>query len=158
SQNQEEAEFVHGTAREEISRAPGRVERLSIAVILTPSLDEQQVARIHSLIAAAAGINIERGDRLEVSRLGRDERWRVAPSGNVEPTAAPSRDNGIPMIMGPSSAVAWLKWLPFLALGLLLGVIAAIAVQRRPRALKPSEREAVLAKLRGWLADGTVSP
>lgn len=158
NQNQEETEFVHGTAREEISRAPGRVERLSVAVILPPSLDEQQVARIHSLVAAAAGIDVERGDRLEVSRLGRDDRWHVAPSTAVVPTSTATGDNGIPTIMGQSSPIAWLSWLPLLALGLLLGVIAAIGTQRRPRKLKPAERDAVLAKLRGWLADGTATP
>ena len=60
--------------------------------------------------------------------------------------------------MGQSSPIAWLSWLPLLALGLLLGVIAAIGTQRRPRKLKPAERDAVLAKLRGWLADGTATP
>lgn len=157
SQNQEEAEFVHGTAREEISRAPGRVERLSIAVILPPSLDEQQVARIHSLVSAAAGIDTDRGDRLEVSRLGRDERWRTA-SRPLSPSVPipPTQDTSIVAGLSDVHSNAWMKWALIAAFGLLLGVTVAIAAQRRPRSLKPSERDAVLAKLRGWLAEGSM--
>ncbi len=154
NQNQEESEFVHGTAREEISRATGRVERLSVAVILPQTLDEQQVARIHSLVSAAAGIDALRGDRLEVTRLGRESRW-LMPREASAPAIA-SAPGAIPAVTesASTSPEAWLKWLPVLALGLLIGIIAAFAVQRRPRALRQAERDAVLAKLRGWLADG----
>jgi flagellar M-ring protein FliF len=48
----------------------------------------------------------------------------------------------------------WTHWLLVGVSGLLLGLIVAIGLQRRPRALLPHEREAVLGKLRGWLADG----
>ncbi len=159
-QNQEESEFVHGTAREEISRAPGRLERLSIAVILPPNLDEFEVDRIHSLVAAAAGINLERGDRLEVSRLGRGGTWQAA-------TSVPSQDGAIapipvidPLRIAQQSDESWarstFKWLPLAALVILLGVIVLLASQRRPAALSAGERDAVLAKLRGWLAEGSL--
>jgi hypothetical protein len=41
-----------------------------------------------------------------------------------------------------------------LAIGLLLGTIVAFAAQRRPRALRASEREAALERLRAWLGEG----
>lgn len=160
SQSQEESEYVHGMSREEISRAPGRVERLSVAVILPQHLDEQEVARIHSLVSAAAGIDTNRGDRLEVSRL---------PSGKVRATppavaaltapqpadraalAAPHRD----LIANRSLQLQpWMPWALAGAVGLLLGAIFAFAAQRKPRKLSAEEREAVLAKLRGWLSEG----
>lgn len=150
-QSQEESEFVLGTAREEISRALGRVERLSVAVILPQTLDEHQVARIHSLVGAAAGIDVDRGDRLEVSRLGRESRWLAAPV--VAETAPPVVQTAQPAT-SHQAPLASLRWLPVLALGLLIGLVAAFAVQRRPKKLRQAEREAVLAKLRGWLADG----
>ena len=37
---------------------------------------------------------------------------------------------------------------------MLLGLIVAFGLQRRPRTLLPQEREAVLAKLRNWLSEG----
>jgi flagellar M-ring protein FliF len=147
------------TAREEISRAPGRVQRLSVAVILPPELDELEAPRIQSLIAAAAGIDPERGDRLEVSRLGRNQSWRAAGAVSRETVSAASETLDLSVKNTGRSlefnlGQPW-KWLLIAAAGMLLGIIIAVAAMHRPRALKPSEREAVLAKLRGWLAEGS---
>jgi len=161
NQNEEESDFIHGTARQEISRAPGRVERLSVAVILPPHLDEMDVERIRSLVAAGAGIEPERGDQLEVSRLGRGERWVSAPTSPVA-NADASASSRTPTISNNAIAVTpawragWAKWLGLCALGFLAGVIVVVAMagQRGPRALSAQERDAVLTKLRGWLAEG----
>ncbi|WP_407067671.1 flagellar M-ring protein FliF C-terminal domain-containing protein [Marilutibacter alkalisoli] len=155
SESQEESEFVHGTTRAEISRAPGRIERLSVAVLLPPALDERQVARIRSLVAASAGIEPERGDRLEVSRVGRHEGWQTAPIPATELDAVPD-EVIVDEVLTPAEPMRDRVWVWGLAaaLGLLIGVIGAIAMQSRPRKLRAEEREAVLSKLRGWLAEG----
>jgi flagellar M-ring protein FliF len=159
-QSQEETEYVHGTAHEEISRAPGRLERLSVAVILPPNVDEFQMTGIQTLVAAAAGIDPKRGDRLEVSRMGRASAWhtpaQATPTGpaNTLPLvldASPTQNGDA--IDGHTSL--WLKVLPILAIVLLVGTILFIASQNRSRPLQAGERDAVLAKLRGWLAEGT---
>lgn len=157
SQNEEESDFVHGTARQEISRAPGRVERLSVAVILPPDLDEMEVERIRSLVAAGAGIDSERGDRLEVSRVGRGgQRWTSAPTAVAD--REPASTNAVAVAKSPAAsapwATGWAKWLAIAALGALLGSIAMAATQRRPKTLRAEEREAVLSKMRTWLAEG----
>lgn len=156
-QNNEEAEYVHGVAREEVSRAPGRIERLSVAVILPPRLDELEVARIQSLVAAAAGIEPERGDRLEVVRLGVGQTWETAVSSHAPSSAVPTHGS-----VGSSAAEetqagvpSWAKWVLVGVLGVLVGTIGAMAVQSRPKALSAQEREAALQKLRSWLAEGS---
>jgi flagellar M-ring protein FliF len=164
NQNQEDVEYAHGTAREEISRALGRIERVSIAIILPPSMDEFEVDRVRSLVAAAAGIDAERGDQLEVLRLGRsDRRWQsgvvldataAAPAHGASTAEAASAQP----TRGIAGNFAAAKWLLAVAAGLLLGLIIALSLQRRPRALQPSEREAVLGKLRTWLAEEDVQP
>lgn len=148
SQNHEEAEYAHGTAREEISRAPGRVERVSVAVVLPPTLDESEVERIRSLISAAAGVEEARGDRLEVTRLTAivDDVAPAAPVAARESRTGPSR--------APAGfAVQWWALLVAGALGLLVGSILVAATARRPRKLSHAEHEAVVAKLRGWLVE-----
>lgn len=160
SQNREDSEYAHGTARAEISRTPGRVERLSIAVILPPTLDEDEVERIHSLVAAAAGLNPDRGDRLEVSRLGRDERWQTrvvaeAPLDDAVPADAVV-DSGAANAV--AAQPAWIKLALVALVGLLIGIMLALASRRRPRALKAAEREAVLSKMQSWLAEGGSQP
>jgi flagellar M-ring protein FliF len=123
-------------------------------------LDEDEVERIHSLVAAAAGIDTDRGDRLEVSRLGRDGRWQTGASADVaiggmapaRPVAADAgRGNGV-------ARSAWMKLALVALVGLLVGVMLALASRRRPRALKAAEREAVLNKMQSWLAEGSVQP
>lgn len=150
--NEEESEFVHGTARREVSRAPGRIERLSVAVILPPTLDDFDMPRLRDLIAAAAGIDPTRGDRLEVSRIGPEQAVRIGPEPVIEETSAAPVAGA--RRAAAAATPAWQRWLPALAIGLLLGTIVAFAAQRRPRALRASEREAALERLRAWLGEG----
>ncbi|MFZ5636622.1 MAG: flagellar basal-body MS-ring/collar protein FliF [Pseudomonadota bacterium] len=154
-QSNEDVEYVHGTVREEISRAPGKIQRLSVAVILPTALDDNDVSRIESLVAAAAGIDELRGDRLEVSRLGRGEAFdpRRAP---LEETVAEAGEGPTRAGFDPASLPALPKILFFVVIGLLLGVTIAIAIQKRPAALSATEREAVLGKMRVWLAEGNL--
>jgi flagellar M-ring protein FliF len=156
--NEEDADYLHGTSRQEISKAPGRIERISVAVVLPSNLDEFEVPRIQALVAAAAGIDQDRGDRLEISRVGRQQPWSRAGA----PTAAPGAPSSTSRAQSAGSDAAalqpsLLKWLPLFAGGLLLGVILMASAQRRPRKLKAAEHDAVLAKLRAWLADGSLS-
>ena len=147
SQNDEESDFAHGSMHEEIARAPGRIERLSVAVVLPRDLDDFEVERIQTLIAAAAGIDTTRGDRLEVSRLARTD--TSAASLSAPPITAMR-----PIAIGTPQATAWSHWVLIVVASMLLGLIVAFGLQRRPRTLLPQEREAVLAKLRNWLSEG----
>lgn len=149
----EDIEYAHGTAREEIVRAPGRIQRLSIAAILPPALSEQEVERIQSLIAVAAGIDEARGDRLEVSRLGRDPDTEQVAARTGDTVADRADEDAV------GAREAW-RFDPtqaaiFATLGLLMGVIAAVALLRSRSRLPQAEREAMLETLRGWLADGS---
>jgi flagellar M-ring protein FliF len=51
---------------EEVKTAPGDVRRLSVAVLLDEGTNVE-VAKVRDLVAAAAGLDLERGDQLEVS-------------------------------------------------------------------------------------------
>lgn len=150
SQNQEEAEYAHGTAREEISRAPGRVERISVAVMLPMSLDESEAERLRSLVAASTGLREERGDLLEVSRIA-SALAPARPSSAERPAAARQ------VVTAPVSGMGW-KLGIVAALGLLGGAILVAATTRRPRRLSSDERDAAVVQLRGWLVDGTRVP
>jgi flagellar M-ring protein FliF len=59
---------------EQVQSAPGKVERLSVAVILdAEAAGVIAPAEVEQLVAAAAGIDRERGDVVEVSRLEFDD-------------------------------------------------------------------------------------
>ncbi len=48
---------------------PGGVERISVAVLMDESLPEEQIETVKSTVAAALGLNEERGDVIEVQRV-----------------------------------------------------------------------------------------
>jgi flagellar M-ring protein FliF len=55
--------------------APGQVKRLSVAVMVD-SLQPQQVDSIRSAVAAAAGLNLSRGDQVSVENISFDTSFR----------------------------------------------------------------------------------
>lgn len=59
-------------------RAPGRVERLSVSVVLDESVPAAQESAIMSAVAAAVGLDQTRGDTLSVTRLPFDASVREA--------------------------------------------------------------------------------
>jgi flagellar M-ring protein FliF len=55
---------------ETTERAPGAIERLSVAVLVDErTIDTAQVADIERLVTAAAGVNADRGDQVVVTRM-----------------------------------------------------------------------------------------
>jgi flagellar M-ring protein FliF len=59
---------------EQVQSAPGKVERLSVAVVLdAEAAGVIAPAEVEQLVAAAAGIDAERGDVVEVSRMAFDD-------------------------------------------------------------------------------------
>lgn len=148
-QEDTQVEFIHGTTRTEVSRAGGQIERMSIAVVIPPNAEGVDPQALQDLISAAAGVNPQRGDRLQISSLG----WRA---GAVVPGQTPTISGVEPGETSHGAArPSWWQWA--LGGGLLLVVaLIAVALLRRPRTpkLSPAERDAVLEKLKGWLAEG----
>ena len=151
----EQVEYAHGTEREEVVRATGKVERISVAVMLPHTVSTAEQARLQRLLSAAAGLDVSRGDRLEMA---------LAPAPNVARNlngmpdrAAVSEGDGT----SPATTPQWSRWLAWAALpAWLLGlVMGAVLLRRRtqaPRLLTATESEAAARKIRVWLADGTV--
>jgi flagellar M-ring protein FliF len=55
---------------EQVIEAPGTIERLNVAVLIDEAaVTDEQIADIESMVAAASGIDAERGDGVVVTRL-----------------------------------------------------------------------------------------
>lgn len=154
---QEQVEYAHGSQREEIARAPGRVERLSIAVLLPTGLPQAELERLSKLIAAAAGLDAERGDTLEIGALDAPQaEGRHDGEGDLDLLEAPRKPERVQAATDTSSAALPDAWLIAGGIGLLLmGVLLGWWMHPRPRQLSPQEMEAMTGKLRVWLAEGT---
>ncbi|MGE3962137.1 MAG: flagellar basal-body MS-ring/collar protein FliF [Dehalococcoidia bacterium] len=51
------------------TEAPGRVERLSVSLLLDESVTEEQAASLQESVAAAVGIDVDRGDQMVLTRV-----------------------------------------------------------------------------------------
>jgi flagellar M-ring protein FliF len=158
-QSSEEFDYAHGTEREEITRGPGQVERISVAVLVPPTLSPAEMDRLRKLVTAAAGLDAERGDRLEIGAIGE----RDAPA-DANPVLNTERELGTDPVTVPTveaarkPAVPAYAWLALVGVaGLLLGWLLSLAMRPKPAPLRDEEREAIQAKIRSWLAEGTAA-
>lgn len=162
TQTQDEFDYAHGTEREEISRATGQVERLSVAVLVPPSLNASEMERLRKLVFVAAGLDLERGDRLEIAAVsnasGKNTGLETNPLLNADSEFVESSDANVPM-QSTKTLNFPLGWL--IAVGvsfLVVGWVLALMFKPSPKKLRVEEREAVLLKLRSWLAeDGKIA-
>jgi flagellar M-ring protein FliF len=133
--NQTETKNALNRVVEQTKSAPGSVRRMSVAVLLdSASSTADQVTQIQNLVAAAAGINTQRGDAVQVSRLTFDTTEADAQQKELEDAqAAEARE----ATMG---TVRQLVVVLFLA-GLVFLVYRSMrkATRRRPNTLYAGE-------------------
>lgn len=153
--NQEELDYAHGTEREEVVTAPGGVERISIALVVPSTLSSFDAARLERLVTAAAGLDLERGDRLEITPMAQFESDAVPPdsvdpaTGGETPTPDTSAKVKSTVMELPSG---W--WFALIGtFGFLLGLLLARLTKAPPKRHRPEERDAILAKMRKWLVE-----
>jgi flagellar M-ring protein FliF len=153
----EQVEYAHGMEREEITRAQGTVERISVAVMLPGSLSSFEQERLRRLVAAAVGLDANRGDTLEIELAPARESPRTGSS--AIPTAISNGSaNEIPSI--PEAGQATTRLYPWLGAAWMLGLSMGLLItgfrrRRQPRLLTVEESEAAVLKARAWIT-GTV--
>ncbi len=78
-----------GTLKETTTTAPGKVQRLSVAVLLdAKSAGSVDQAQLSSLVSAAAGLDPKRGDVVQVSQMAFDTTAAAAAEKELEQAAA----------------------------------------------------------------------
>ncbi len=155
----EQVEYAHGMEREEVTRASGTVERISVAVMLPGSVSSSEQERLRRLVAAAVGLDASRGDTLEIELaparempVAQDNAIRLAMAGGA---AAPVESS---LSAGRSSVIFYVGLVLAWGLGMIMGVSTARLRRRRqsPVLLTAEESEAAAHKVRAWLS-GTAS-
>jgi flagellar M-ring protein FliF len=146
-----ETEYAHGREQEEVERAPGRIQRLSVGVVVPAGTPQASVTALYDLIAAAVGIDASRGDRLNVVAMGAVPPALVATTRSIPSKAAPlavprgtaAADDRLALIIALGAAICIA----------LVAVIAWLLARRRklPARLTHERREALLGEVRHWL-------
>ncbi|MCW0460016.1 Flagellar M-ring protein [Xanthomonas sacchari] len=143
----EQVEYAHGTDKEEVTKATGRIERISVAVVLAAPVDAVQQQHLQRLVAAAVGVDPARGDVVEIGVLPTPARRSASGAASVPVSrsavrSSPLQAGGIPMLVAVLVGLA----------GLLVGLLAGWLMARRTRYLSPRESEAAATQIRAWLA------
>jgi len=159
-----DVEYAHGTMQEEIEEAPGRVQRISVGVVIPGTLTSADIKQLSDVIAAGIGLDASRGDRVDIAAIAP---WVVpgepiaATSGSANSSAAeaaaPSK------VERAAPARLWnMPYWGYVAVGvgvLLLGMFGGSRMRaRQPRRLTHSEREATLEQLVQWLKQSEQVP
>ncbi len=94
-------------------KAPGRVKKLSLAVLLDQTLTDAQVTAIKQAASAAAGIDPQRGDTVFVSSLPFDRSFITSEQKALDEAA--QKEQNVTIGTGIGMAVAFLVLLFFVA-------------------------------------------
>lgn len=165
SQANRETDYALGKERSEVEHAAGKIERVSVGVVLAEPLAQEAVAEMRQLLEAALGLESTRGDALAIVHIPTvTERGnaiaKVAQAtspGTVEfspaPPSEPRADSLFPA-MTPKNLglMAAALSLVFVLMHWWLTRRRAVIVQH-PR-LTSLEREQLLKDLRGWIHEG----
>ncbi|MQP74728.1 flagellar M-ring protein FliF [Stenotrophomonas sp. MYb238] len=149
----EQIEYAHGTEREEVTRAVGAIERISVAVVLPSGVAAAERERLVRLVSVAAGLDTSRGDSIEMGNAAELPSTPAAVAPSVEARAMPAKA-GVMSLWPARSGPIWAL------LGFLLGVIAAVmSIMWRRRAgpllLTKDESERAALQVQAWLKNGT---
>jgi flagellar M-ring protein FliF len=155
----QEREWAHGREREETAVAPGRIARLSIALVVPMGTTPQQIERLRKAVAAAVAFDAARGDRIEVVAAAPDvpapaEALPIVGEALSAPQeAAPAVDALAPSAPAMPAEPRFPAQALILGGGILLMILILLFVAMRPRRqnLSVREREALAAQLKAWL-------
>ncbi|MGX9720056.1 flagellar basal-body MS-ring/collar protein FliF [Stenotrophomonas acidaminiphila] len=145
----EQVEYAHGTEREEVTRAAGAIERISVAVVLPNGVAAAERERLMRLVSVAAGLDASRGDSIEMGNAAE------VPATAVE---APSAAAGItPAKAAVAPSLPTHNGLLWVLAGFLLGTVAGVMLMWRRRArpllLSRDESERAALQVQAWLRE-----
>jgi len=154
-----EVEYAHGHEQEEVERALGRIERVSVGIVISSALSKAEVDKLSDVVSAGLGLDPARGDKIDIAAIAAPERALPAPTvaAAMTDTVATAPATTISQIQPTSAPVSPLagfpSWAYAVAAALAVLILACLMMlgRRSPRRLLPSEREETLAQLRQWM-------
>lgn len=155
--NDHEVEYAHGREQEEVERAPGRIERISVGVVIPATLSKSDLGKLADVVSAGLGLDAARGDKVDIAAIALPE--RVSATSAAQPTtdttaALPDENSDGAVAVDAVHVEAPVPtWVYPVGAALVFLMLAGLVVigKGSPRRLLPSEREETLAQLRQWI-------
>lgn len=157
--NDHELDYAHGREQIEVDQAPGRVERISVGIVIPAALPQNRVDALTSVVSASLGLDATRGDKVDIAAIAPPLPRTAAPA--IAPAAPSDASAGAASPLIATSAHVDARWMPWLFVAiavLLLGVLLTLLARRQPvpRRLSAPERKEALAQLRQWIESSEV--
>ncbi|MFC4527561.1 flagellar M-ring protein FliF [Dyella halodurans] len=153
-----EVEYAHGREQEEIVQAPGRIERISVGVVVPSLMPEAELFKLSEVVSAGLGLEASRGDRVDIASIAPPAVAASNPPHALPPVAgkpAEIVENDRPQVPAASVDSRLPTWI-YLVLGATVLVVASLGVtlssRPRQRRLTAPEREEALQRLRQWVS------
>lgn len=161
-----DVEYAHGTIQEEIEEAPGRIQRISVGVVIPGTLKPADIKQLSDVIAAGIGLDASRGDRVDIAAIApwvAPVEHIVAISGSPNSSAAEAATpSEVERAVAAPTRLWNMPYWSYAAIGigiLLLGMFVGSRMRARsPRRLTHSEREATLEQLVKWIKQSEQVP
>ncbi|MEO7065600.1 MAG: flagellar basal-body MS-ring/collar protein FliF [Rhodanobacter sp.] len=155
--NQREVEYAHGHEQEEVERAQGRIERVSVGIVIPSILSKDEIDKLTGVVSAGLGLDTARGDKVDIAAFAPLESaaaTAVGAGATLDETSSVPTETTEPSATVKSThapiELAW--WIYAVAAVLVLLVFALTLFGRSsPRRLLPAERKETLAQLRQWM-------
>ena len=163
SQSNREIDYEIGKSRAETEHAAGRIERITVGVVLSKPVSDAQMKDIQALLEAALGLDAKRGDRLVmvyIPDMPMQEKTSVVES---PAPSSPVVDTELPAPVNDDGALPWIRLLGIGFLAVLVTSLLILLAKKRSKttpapvtALRMSsvDREQLLVDLRRWLLEG----
>jgi flagellar M-ring protein FliF len=154
----QESDYAHGREQEEYESAPGRIQRITVGVVVPSGLAQGEVARLEDVVAAGLGLDLARGDRVKIAGFAAA---KVPSLPTPPPVAATS---GRVPTLHPAATAAGSSSLFALGTAIVAVLIVlvaagfALAFRRKepvPR-LNRDERDELLRKMIAWVDEGAI--
>ncbi|GAB3040418.1 hypothetical protein GCM10027285_26820 [Oleiagrimonas citrea] len=157
-----EVTYAHGKESQDVVQAPGRIENISVGIVIPGGLDNKQVVALDRVVSAGLGMDAARGDHIDIASVHPVSATMPAHAASATSSNrfavsahAPVMKSQRHVRAGVWSAVRdWRAWGMYAALAVVLVLlIMVIFLARRSRGKKrmsPEERDRVLDQIRQW--------
>ncbi|MBM7120922.1 flagellar basal-body MS-ring/collar protein FliF [Dyella kyungheensis] len=155
--NDRDVEYAHGREQEEVERAVGRIERISVGVVIPSTLSATEIARLSEVVSAGLGLDVSRGDHVDIAAIApskpvaRDAATVPAASPHASVVDAAEAPAAVPVNHGLSTPVLWMLGALLVVVVALVALMLYVARTRVVPRLSAPEREEALSRLRQWI-------
>jgi flagellar M-ring protein FliF len=159
STNERDIEYAHGREQEEVEQAPGRIERVSVGIVIPSSMPRSEIDKLSEVVSAGLGLDPARGDKVDIAAIAPPELAKAStsplPLASSEVASASAGTIHDVAVDKPVAAVNPMPtWgYPVITALVLIFLVALVMAGRghAPRRLSAPEREEALARLRQWI-------